>query len=149
MVVVDVKTVYAMGLGRKHIIPVGMTIKAANTGGLKLLGGVLVIISGSDQQGKTRFTRQLAYVAEEVNRVFLSRKASEDLGIIEKTFPTIGAYALETDDATEDNVASDDNLTNEIKNFKPCGGLDDGQCLCPKRELPPPCSRVMPIPSHT
>ena len=50
MVVIDVKTVYAMGLGRKHIIPVGMTIKAANTGGLKLLGGVLVRITGRDLQ---------------------------------------------------------------------------------------------------
>ena len=42
MVDMDVKTVYSMGLGRKHIIPVRMTIKAANTGGLKLLDGVLV-----------------------------------------------------------------------------------------------------------
>merc|ERR1719318_1136716 len=101
-----------MGLGRKHLIPVGMTIKAANTGGLKLLGGVLVRISGKDLEGSERFTRQLAYVAEEVERVFLSKKACEDLGIIGDTFPTIGAYALETDDASnnleEDVVKPDD-----------------------------------------
>ena len=89
---------YAMGLGRKHIIPVGMTIKAANTGGLKLLGGVLVRISGRNQHGIERVTRQLAYLAKEVDRVFLSKRASEDLGIIEESFPTIGAYALASED---------------------------------------------------
>ena len=78
MVVMGIKTVYAMGLGRKNIIPVGMTIKAANTGGLKLLGGVLVRISGRDKNGIERVSRQLAYIAEEVDRVFLSKKASED-----------------------------------------------------------------------
>ena len=151
MVVVDVRTVYAMGLGRKHIIPVGMTIKAANTGGLKLLGGVLVRISGKDQQGNERVTRQLAYVAEEVNRVFLSRQASEDLGIIDKTFPTIGAYGIESDDATkevEEDVVRNDVFINGIKNFKACEGLDNGQCSCPKRELPPPAPESCPFPPN-
>ena len=31
VVVVDMKALYSMGLGKKHIIPVGMKIKAANT----------------------------------------------------------------------------------------------------------------------
>ena len=152
MVVVDVRTVYAMGLSRKHIIPVGMTIKAANTGGLKLLGGVLVRISGKDQQGNERVTRQLAYVAEEVNRVFLSRQASEDLGIIGKAFPTIGAYGLETDDTTkevEEDVVNNDAFINGIKNFKACEGLDNGKCSCPKREIPPPAPESCPFPPTT
>ena len=34
MVVMGIKTVYSMGMGKKHIMPVGMRIKAANTGGL-------------------------------------------------------------------------------------------------------------------
>ena len=78
MVVMGIKTVYSMGLGRKNIIPVGMTIKTANTGGLKLLGGVLVRISGRDKNGIERVSTQLNYIAEEVNRVFPSKKASED-----------------------------------------------------------------------
>ena len=51
LVVMGIRTVYGMGLGRKHIIPVGMTIKAANTGGLNLLGGVLVKIIGQSHGG--------------------------------------------------------------------------------------------------
>ena len=95
MVVIDLKTVYSMGLAKKNLIPVGMKIKAANTGGLKLLGGVLVRIMGKSQDGAEKVTRQLAYVAEEVKKVFLSRKASEDLGIIPQSFPTIGAFGMD------------------------------------------------------
>ena len=151
MVVMGIKTVYAMGLGRKHIMPVGMTIKAANTGGLTLLGGILVRISGKNQGGVERITRQLAYVAEEVERVFLSRKASEDLGIISKSFPTIGAYAMETDEDSTDvgNDAVDtDDFKSEIKDFKSCEGLDSGNCSCPKRELPPAAPQSCPFPPN-
>ena len=149
MVVMGIKTVYAMGLGRKHIIPVGMTIKAANTGGLKLLGGVLVKITGKDQSGKERFTRQLAYIAEEVDRVFLSKKASEDLGIISDCFPIIGAFAMETDAVTTSvgiDAVKNDNFKSGIKNLKTCEGLDAGNCSCPKRELPPPAPDSCPFP---
>ena len=54
MVVIDLNTVYAMGLNKKNLIPVGMKIKVANTGGMKLLGGVLVEIKGLDMNGTQR-----------------------------------------------------------------------------------------------
>lgn len=136
MVVMDIKTVYSLGLSRKHIIPVGMMINAANTGGLKLLGGVLVRISGKNKLGIERVTRQLAYIAEEVNRVFLSKKAYEDLGIINESFPTIGAYAMENGNTSISAVKtkkSDEQSTNEIISPKPCEGLDADTCSCPKR----------------
>ena len=145
MVVMGIRTVYSMGLSRKHIIPVGMTIKAANTGGLKLLGGVLVRISGKDQHGTERVTRQLAYIADEVDRVFLSKKASEDLGIIDVSFPTIGAYALETGEGYKiaENVHKNDSVISDVK---ACEGLVADSCSCPKRELPPPAPESCPFP---
>ena len=144
MVVVDLKTVYSMGLGKKHVIPVGMKIKAANTGGLKLIGGILVKITGRNKDGVMRSTRQLAYVAEEVSRVFLSRKACEDLGIIPSSFPIIGAFGIEAD-STVDNIVNDD-FTGVIKSFKSCDGLDNGKCSCPTRELPPKAPESCPFP---
>ena len=140
MVVMGLRTVYQMGLGKKHIIPVGMTIKAANTGGLKLLGGVLVRIRGSNRQGKEIVTRQLAYIAEEVERVFISKKAAEDLGIINKEFPTIGAFKPESG---EIDAITDDFIINDSK---ACQGLDSGKCACPKRELPPTAPTACPYP---
>ena len=144
MVSMGLQTVYAMGLGRKHIVPVGMKIKAANTDGLRLLGGVLVKISGFDNEGQEHFTRQLAYVAEEVQRVFLSKKASEELGIIGKNFPTIGAYALEDEEFDELTKLNKNN--DEINYFKACEGLSTGKCSCPKRELPPKAPDTCPFP---
>ena len=147
MVVIGINTVYAMGLARKDLIPVGMSIKAANTGGLKLLGGVLVRISGKDRHGVLRTSRQLAYVAEEVNRVFLSKTASVDLGIINDDFPIIGAYALGVTDANMSNVFnSKTDFNNEINEYKACPGLDAGKCSCPKRELPPKAPESCPYP---
>ena len=63
MVVVGLETIHAMGLTKANLIPVGMKIKAANMGGLKLHGGLLVRISGQNSQGEERSSRQLAYVA--------------------------------------------------------------------------------------
>ena len=140
MVVMGLRTVYQMGLGKKHIIPVGMTIKAANTGGLKLLGGVLVRIRGKNRQGREIVTRQLAYIAEEVERVFLSKKAAEDLGIIDKEFPTIGAFLPESG---EIDAINEDFIINESKT---CQGLDSGKCSCPRRELPPTAPTTCPYP---
>ena len=62
---------------------------------LKLLGGLLVKIRGIDKEGKSRISKQLACIAEEVTKIFLSKQASEDLVIISGTFPTIGAYSVE------------------------------------------------------
>ena len=44
-------TIHAMKVRKKDLIPVGMRIKAANMGGLRLLGGLSVVISGIDGQG--------------------------------------------------------------------------------------------------
>ena len=93
-----------------------------------------------------RVTRQLAYVAEDVDRVFLSKKATEELGIISKTFPTIGAYALETEDIHENDDTIANGSKHEIKDFKQCTGLDSGKCTCPKRELPPIAPKTCPFP---
>ena len=116
MVVMGLNNVYAMGLNKKNLIPVGMKIKVANTGGMKLLGGVFDEISGFDGKGNQRISRQLAYVAADVGRIFLSKKASEDLGIIDISFPTIGAYALgeQMPKNSFKNVETDC----KIKNFK-------------------------------
>ena len=123
-----------MGLNKIDLIPVGMEIKAANTGGLKLLGGVLVKIWGQDSMGNERSSRQLAYVAEDVKRVFLSKQTVEDLGIINKDFPRIGAYSMDLKPKVNEHQNLND--FNEINVFKPCEGLQSNKCLCPKENYP-------------
>ena len=142
MVVIDLNTVYAMGLNKKNLIPVGMKIKVANTGGLKLLVGVLVEIRGLDMNGIQRSSKQLAYVSADVNRIFLSKRASEDLGIIDRNFPMIGAYALS--EQPEDSFKNID-VDNKINKFKSCDGSDLINCSCPKENSHPKFQIIAPF----
>ena len=63
MVVMGIEDVHKMGLRKSNLIPVKLKIKAANSGGMRLLGGVLVRIEGKSPSGANRTTRQIAYVA--------------------------------------------------------------------------------------
>ena len=115
MVVISPKIVQSMGLSSKNIIPVKMKIKAANMGGLTLLGGVLVKISGKSDNGVVRSSQQLAYVAKEVERVYLSKRACQDLGIIAENFPKIDAFPIDAN-----KIGSVQQIKSEINDFKPC-----------------------------
>merc|ERR1712120_114489 len=92
MVVIGLKHLYGMGLTKKDLIPVNMKISAANSGGLKLLGGVFLKISGYSSSGKRWQTRQMAYCADDCNRLFLSKTACVELGILEQSFPEVGRF---------------------------------------------------------
>ena len=65
------------------------------------MGGVLIRIRGKGAAIETRCTRQLAYVADDVDRVFLSRKTMDELEIIGNKFSTIGAYMVGHDTGEE------------------------------------------------
>ena len=97
MVVIGLKHLYGMGLTKKDLVPVNVKIKAANSGGLKLLGGVFMKISGYSSSGKRWESRQMAYCATGCERLFLSKQTCVDLGILEQDFPKIGRF-----DGTDD-----------------------------------------------
>ena len=79
-----------MGLNADDLIPVTMTMRAANEGGIPILGAMVVRFSGTDSRAVMRETRQIAYITNTSDRIFLSRAACTDLGMISQTFPTIG-----------------------------------------------------------
>ena len=64
MVVIGLKHLYGMGLSKKDLVPVNMKIKAANSGGLELLGGVFMKITGYSSSGRKWESRQMAYCAK-------------------------------------------------------------------------------------
>ena len=140
MVVMGIEDVHKMGLRKSNLIPVKLKIKAANSGGMRLLGGVLVRIEGKSPSGANRTTRQIAYVAEGISKIFLSKQASVDLGIIDTAFPTIGVFGMETTESMKDCLSK-----TEINDFKVCSGLNDN-CNCPTRTLPPPVPSHCPFP---
>ena len=89
-----------MGLNADDLIPVTMTMRAANEGGIPILGAMVVRLSGTDSRAMTRETRQIAYITNTSDRIFLSRAACIDLGMIGETFPTIGEVIASDDAAT-------------------------------------------------
>ncbi|KAJ8369166.1 hypothetical protein SKAU_G00091940 [Synaphobranchus kaupii] len=114
---IGIKVAQQMGLSTEDLIPVSMTMKAANNKGIRILGAAVVRFAGSSGDARRLETRQIAYVTDTSNRIFHSRAACVDLGMISDKFPTLG----------EVNLA-----TSEV-------------CDCPRRAEPPTRPTTLPM----
>lgn len=65
----------------------------ANNHSIKILGAVTLRLTGPSKSGKALETQQIVYVTNDSTKFFLSRDACTELGIITKTFPTVGEAA--------------------------------------------------------
>ena len=88
--------------------------------------------------GKTHTTKQLCYILDNSSKVYLSRKACENLGIISNTFPRIGDHSINTVAGKE---YSPDNTCHNSSRDKNC------KYDCPKREKPPRPPSSIPFPA--
>ena len=66
-------------------------MRAANDSPITILGAILVQLA--EPQGK-RSTRQMVYITDHVNKIFLSQEACTDLGIIPTYRNTCGPRCL-------------------------------------------------------
>lgn len=123
---ISYKHIQRMGLNKKDLLPVTMKLSAANNHQIKVLGAVILRITGKTNDGTGRESRQVVYVTNESDKFFLSRGACIDLGIISNTFPSIGETQSEINATHQD---------------------DQTDCGCPKRELPPPLPTELPFPA--
>ena len=92
------KVVKKLGVSVRDLIPVNIKMQAANNDNIRILGAAILRLLGKSNEGEERFTRQMVYITDNTDKLFLSRKACVDLGIIPNTFPTIGE-AEETESA--------------------------------------------------
>ena len=153
MTVVGIKFIHALGVLKSELIPLSHGVNAANNSGLGLLGGALVIFSGKDCFGNIQTSKQLCYVANNIDSVFLSRSACVDLGLICKEFPTIGAFIspnlssisdLKANNKDDDYYVFDPNNTVKAKHEP---SPSNTGCTCPRRVLPPPVPETLPFPA--
>ena len=84
------KIVRRLGLRQQDLIPVSMKMRTATKGGVKILGAIPLCLSGMAPSGHTIKTRQLTYVTNSSDQLFLSREACVGLGIISDSFPQLG-----------------------------------------------------------
>ena len=82
-----------LGMSEKDLMPVTMRMHAANKQDIKILGAAIVRLCGISKTGKQLQTRQILYITDNADKLFISREACIALGMISKDFPAIGEMA--------------------------------------------------------
>lgn len=90
----SMKVILRLGMKKSDIFPVTLKMHAANSKGINILGAAILRFSGKDSSGNLIETRQITYVTDNSDKLFLSREACISLGIITETFPTIGEFII-------------------------------------------------------
>lgn len=105
-----------------------MHMHTANNDGIKILRVILLHISSMHSTGHTIETRQMTYVTDLSDKLFLSREACVALGIISDSFPQVHAIDSQLISAHvhDHTVAS---------------------CSCHTRQVPPPVLSNLPFPA--
>ena len=134
-----IKAIYRLGLTERNLIPVTMKMHAANNKGIRILGATILRFSGKDPNGKVLETRQIVYVTDNSDKLFLSRETCTALGMITEQFPKIGEIVGLAPDTT--NHASGATEQQDDVSFS------GTKCSCPKREPPPPIPNKVPYPA--
>ncbi|CAB3996762.1 Hypothetical predicted protein [Paramuricea clavata] len=132
----SMQVIQRIGLSKRDLIPVTMHMYAANNHGIKILGAVILRFSGPSKSGKVLETRQITYVTNDSNKIFLSREACTELGLITESFPTVGEAA--------------DQLTISPPQQTPIPTAQNHTtipCNCPRRQLQPPKPTQLPLPA--
>ena len=84
------KLLLRLGMTADDLIPVSMKMHAANDKGIIILGAAILRFSGKSPNGEPRETRQITYITDNSDKLFLSREACIALGIITTRLPTVG-----------------------------------------------------------
>ena len=84
------KIMKKLGLSTRDLIPVNIKMHAADNHNIRILGATILRLSGKNNKGEEWSTRQMIYVTNDTDKLFLSREACiDDQGIIPNTFPTM------------------------------------------------------------
>ena len=148
-------------------------MRSADNADIKLVGAILLNLSGTDAFGCIFGSKQMTYIADRPSTFFLSRGACADLGIISETFPTIGEASPPRSPAQQPSARAEMMLPHGRDPSK-CDIMVDAchqneapldtashpqpkvctkqqtygqaQCGCPKRTDPPPLPKL-PFPA--
>ena len=137
-----------LGLNESDLIPVTTQMHAANNNKIKILGAVLIEFSGTSANGERLYTRQVTYVTDSSDKLFLSREGCAKLGMISDSFPTIGDIhnRQHSDAVTTITKPKPAQLTTDDHNT--LGLAEQGTCSpCRPRKLPPPKPKECPFPA--
>ena len=127
----SVRTARALGLTPRDYLKARMRMSAANGNDIRILGAALVNLS-LDDKGTRRTSKQMIYITDAVNKLFLSLEACVDIGLVPSDFPHhTECHALP------------DTTTPRVTRIN----LPDRTCDCLQRQLPPPLPSTLPFPA--
>ena len=69
-----------LGLSTRDLIPVDIKMHAADSHDIHILGAAILRLSGKSNKGEEHTTRQMVYVIDNTDKLFLRREACVDLG---------------------------------------------------------------------
>ena len=125
-----------LGRTADDLIPVYMTMHAANGKGINIIGAAILRFSRKSPNGEPRETRQITYITDNSDKLFLSREACIDLGIITTSFPTVGEAMSPS--CPQMSCAGSTDETD----------IDVHRCDCPRRQKPPRVPTKLPFAAH-
>jgi hypothetical protein len=67
-----------------------MKMKATDNRDIDILGALILRISGKSPTNASYDTRQIVYISDNINMLFLSKQTCIALGVIPQTIPTVG-----------------------------------------------------------
>ena len=133
--------VHHLGVKSETIFRVATKVNAATSTPLVVKGAVLLQITAKNSTtNRTLTSRQLVYISDSVNQLYLSKNACIDLGTIPPSFPSIGSCCPDLE-ATPASITAV--KANKCSNS---GVVSHGDtpCSCPTRTDPPPEPPVLP-----
>ena len=84
------KVLHRLGLHQQDLISVTMEMRTATNSGITILGALPLRLSGTNPLRHVVESRQLTYITDSSDKLFLSKEACIDLGIIPDSFHTLG-----------------------------------------------------------
>jgi hypothetical protein len=136
-----IRVIHRLGLRKADLIPVTMRMNAANQKGITILGAAILRFSGKDSMGRPLETRQMTYITDNSDKLFISKEACIALGIIPENFPELGSADALQHPST--SVLQDDAPTEAAGTT----AREHPACNCPKRQRPPPPPSSLPFPA--
>ena len=130
-----------LGFSRETLIPVTMTMHAANSNGISILGGIIATFSAKAVDGELKTSKQIIYISEDCDKLFISREACTALGTISENFPIIGEAS---------HPSAQPGHAHATYGVSETGTNDTGltaPCDCPSRRLPPTPPSKLPLPA--
>jgi hypothetical protein len=141
-----------LGIPRANLIPVNLRMSAANKTTINILGAAVVRFTGQSYNGRQLATRQIVYITDATDKVYLSKEACTELGIISRKFPMIGeAGAINGNDTPNSVGGSATNMQGNSGHEDVGGtvvnqtGMQSTKCDCPRRSLPPRKPHQLPF----